>query len=588
MLKLFHELKRRNVFRAAALYLAATWLILQVADIVLDAFDAPSSIMRLLIFAFIAVFPAFIALSWFYEFRGARLVKDTGESGQSARGWTTRGGNIAIAGLVILGAGIFVLSQTNAPRDTEVVETGLSTIDDAEPSIAVLPLDNISSDPADAYFADGLTEELLNVLTSVAQLRVTARATSFALRETDLDARAIGEQLGVSHIIEGSVRKDGDRLRVSVQFVDALSGTAVWSATYDRALTDIFEIQKDIAERVSGTLQLSLFSDPNPIIRRTRPDAYTAYLRALALYRNPSGENYAAAVVELEKAISLDDQYAPAWSLLSSVRQNQAITGAVDYAAGHEMARQATERALAIDPNYAYAISTRAWLAMTFERDFRLAAQAYRRALELAPNDPVIIGNLAVLERWLGRIDRAIRLTNQSVSQNPLSASAYNNLSDQLYQAGRYRDAIESASRALQLAPESTGATVNLAISQILAEEPGAALTSIASLDVPFYVFFIEALARFDLGERQAADAALASLAEDYPDQRAAYIAAIYAYRGEKDRAFAWLQRAVEERQRILSMRTEPLYENLREDVRWQRILEQVGLSDQQVAQFEN
>jgi TolB-like protein/Tfp pilus assembly protein PilF len=581
------ELIRRNVFRAAALYLAGAWLVLQVADIVLDAFDASSVIMRVLIVAFTAGFPLFLLLSWFYEFRGARLVKDTAESAVTQRRGTTRAANVTIAVLALAGASIYFFSQTLAIREPDRLDALQPGAADSRSAIAVLPLANISGDPADAYLADGLTEELLNVLASVPQLRVTARASSFAIGGTERDVRVIGEQLGVDQVIQGSVRRDADRLRISVQLVDTRTGDARWSAAYDRQLTDIFEIQKDIAERVSGTLQLSLFSDPTPIIRRTSPEAYTGYLRALYLYRTGSADGYSEAVDELAKVLELDEQYAPAWSLLASVRQNQAIIGEIGYAQGHEMAREAIERALAIDSNYAYAVSSRAWLAMSYERDFRLAARNFRRALELAPREPAILGNLAVLARLLGKIDRAIELTNQSIVQNPLSAGAFANLSDQLYQARRYADAIESARRALQLAPGSPGATVNLAVSEIFSEDPRAALRSVAALELPFYKLFIEALAHFDLGNTSTADAALLTLIEKYADQRAVYIAAVHAYWGQKDEAFGWLQRAIDERQRTLAMRTEPLYENLRADPRWQRVLEQLGLSDPQVVGIE-
>ena len=587
MSSLFQELVRRNVFRSAALYLAAAWLILQVADIVLDAFDASPGIMRILIVAFAMGFPVFLLLSWFYELRGARLVKDTGESMGASRRVTRRGANVAIALLVILSAGVFIFSQTRTETDAEIPAEAQQSAAVSGTAIAILPLANISRDPADQFLADGLTEELVNVLTSLPQLQVTARASSFALRDADLDARAIGEQLGVGHIIEGSVRRDADRLRISVQLVDTQTGNTRWSAAYDRTLTDIFEIQKDIAERVSGTLQLSLFSDPRPIIRRTAPDAYAAYLRALNTYRNGGRDSYAQTIAELETVLELDDQYAPAWTLLSSVRQNQAIFGEVDFVEGHEIARSHIERALELDPNYAYAISSRAWLAASYERDYALAAQYFRRALELAPNDPVIVGNSGVLARTLGNTDRAIELSNQSIALNPLSATAFNNLSDQQYQARRYAEAMASARRSLELVPLNLGATVNLAITQVLAEDPRGALRTMATVERPFYLLFVEALARFDLGERQATDAALTRLVDDFADSRAVYIAAVHAYRGEKDEAFAWLQKAVDERQRILAMRTEPLYENLRGDPRWQRVLQRLGLSDQQVAGIE-
>ena len=581
------ELIRRNVFRSAALYLAAAWLVLQVADLVLDAFNGSPTIMRGLIVAFTIGFPVFVLVSWFYDLRGTRLVKDTGRPNDASRGLSSRAVNATIVILVILAAGIFSYSQIQSNPDPVSVEAPPSAVADSGTTIAILPFANISNDPADEYLADGMTEELLNVLISVPQLRVTARASSFAFGNDQKDVRTIGKQLGVGHVIEGSVRKEGDELRIAVQLVSTSTGQSLWSAIYDRTLSQIFDVQKDIAERVSGTLQLSLFSDPAPIIRRTSPEAYTAYLRALHQYRTGGRDNYAEAVTNLETALELDDQYAPAWTLLSSVRQNQTVIGAVDYAEGHEMAREYIERALAIDSNYAYAISSRAWLAMSYERDFVLAARYFRRALELAPNDAAILSNQAVLARLLGRIDRAIELTNRSIAQNPLSGSAFSNLSDQMYQGRRYADAIDSARRALQLAPGSPNAIVNLAVTQIFAEDPAAALQTIAAYELPFYSLFVKALAHYDLGDLPSADAALGTLTDEYADERAAYIAAIHAHRGNTDDAFAWLQRAIDERQRTLAMRTDPLFENLHDDARWQRVLEQLGLSEQQVAGIE-
>jgi TolB-like protein/Tfp pilus assembly protein PilF len=587
MPSLFHELKRRNVVRGAALYLAAAWLILQVADIVLDAFDASHAMMRILIVAFTAGFPVFLLLSWFYEFRGARLVRDTGESAAKPRSWTAPAANITIAVLVILGTGIFLFTQTRTTGEAVNRDISAQNVIASGPAIAVLPLANTSSDPGNEYVADGLTEELLNTLTLIPQLKVTARASSFALKDAALDAPTIGKQLMVDHILEGSVRKEGDKLRISVQLVSADTGRTAWSATYDRNFEDVFEIQKDIAQQVSGTLQLSLFSDPTPIIRRTTPEAYSAYLRGLYQYRTLSPEGYAEAVAALQTAIALDEEYAPAWTLLASVRSNQAIIGAIDYAEGYEMARASIERALSIDPNYAFAISSRAWIAMSHERDLRASARYFKRALELAPNDAAILGNFAVLTRLLGRPERAVELTQMSLARDPLSAAAFNNLSDQLYQARRFSDAKQAAKRALQLAPGSPSAAVNLAVVQLFMEDPSGALETVASVERPFYAAFIAALANFDLGRPSLANSALATMIEDYADQRAIYIAAVHAYRGQKEEAFRWLQKAIDERQRTLAMRTDPLFDNLHEDPRWQRVLEQLGLSDQQVAGIE-
>jgi tetratricopeptide (TPR) repeat protein len=388
-------------------------------------------------------------------------------------------------------------------------------------------------------------------------------------------------------VLDGSVRRSGEQLRIAVQLVDTISGNPLWSVTYDRELVDIFEVQQDIAERIAGTLQLSLFGDPRPIIRRTTPDVYSMYLRALFRYRSLGADNYELAVAELEQALGLDPEYAPAWTLLSSTLLNQAIIGARDFQSAHETALSAIDRALDIDPNYAYAISTRAWLAMTYERDYAAAAVYFRRAIELAPNEPIILSNSGVLARTLGRTERALELTNRGLDLNPVNASGFTNFSDQLYQARRFSDAITAAERSLEIAPGNPTALVNLAAAQLFAENPAATLEIAESFDIDFYRLFFSALALFDLGRDAEANEALSSLTADFATMRAAYIAAIHAYRGETDEAFRWLQRAVDERQRVLSLRTEPLFESLRGDPRWIRILEQLGLSDAQVAGIE-
>ena len=582
MSSILHELKRRRVFRTAAFYLAATWLVLQVADLFFDAYGAPAAAMQTL-FAVAAIgFPIALVLSWIYDLRATQ--PDGSETVPARR---VRMLDATIVVLAVLAAGVLAWSQLWAPGMPQAPELPTGDTVSAEPSIAVLPLANIDGNPDTDYLADGLTEELLNVLASIPQLRVIARSSAFAFKNSNLDVRELGRQLGVDHVLDGSVRQDGQQLRIAMQFVDTGTGSPLWSVTYDRELVNIFEIQTDIAERIAGTLQLSLLGDPRPIIRRTTPDVYAMYLRALFNYRSLDANNYELAATELKQALELDPDYAPAWSLLSSVLQNQALIGVRDHDDAHNAALAAIDRALGIDPNYAYAISSRAWLAMTYERDYAAAARYFRRAIELAPNEPTILANSGVLARNLGRTERAIELTNRGLDLNPVNASGFTNLSDQLYHARRFSDAIAAAQRSLEIAPGNPTGLVNLAAARLFAEDPAATLELAESFNIDFYRLFFSALALSDLGQHEEANTALDSLITDFATQRAGYIAAVHAYRGESDAAFHWLQRAIDERQRVLGMRTEPLFQSLHEDPRWIRVLEQLGLSDAQVAGIE-
>ena len=359
------ELKKRNVIRVAALYLVASWLILQVGDLVFDAFEVPSWAMRLLIAILILGFPLALALSWVFELTDDGIVRETELGQESVRRLSGRRIYILIGWMLALTILIIVANRT-------VLDTRPD-----ERTIAVLPFLNISDDPANDYFSDGLSEELLNLLAGIPELRVTARTSSFSFRNRDLDLPTIGRLLNVAHVLEGSVRKSGKQLRVTAQLINVENGFHVWSRTYDRELDDIFEIQDDISSAVVGALRVSLLGD-TPRSRVTDPDAFTAYLSALHFYQQRTKESYEKAVSYLQQAVGIDPNYAPAWNLLSATYSNQALRRDLPYDEGHEMALRAVERALEIDPEYASAYSARAWIAMNYERDYAASAAFFQ------------------------------------------------------------------------------------------------------------------------------------------------------------------------------------------------------------------
>lgn len=251
------------------------------------------------------------------------------------------------------------------------------------------------------------------------------------------------------------------------------------------------------------------------------------------------------------------------------------------------MALSAAERALEIDPDYVYANGARAWLAMTYERDYATSAAYFRRASELAPENPTIMGNMAVLASTLGYVDEAIDLTERSLVLNPVSSTNYVNLSDQLYRADRPNDAAEAARKAIELAPGNTIATINLAFSYLLGEKPELAIVEVDQLDSVFYKQLVNALAYHALGRGKESDDALAIITEQYADTGAFYIAIVHASRNDIDTAFEWLNRAIDNDQPTLGIRTEPFLKNLHDDERWSPLLTSVGLSDEQVAAIE-
>jgi TolB-like protein len=582
-MSLFSELRRRGVIRVATLYVVASWLVLQVADILFDAFELSAWSMRLLIVVLLIGLVLTVILSWIFELTPAGLRREDELARSGGRPSPGKAVNAAIAVLLILGAGLLAVDRLVLDRREEALAIAPAAGPVPERSLAVLPFVNISEEPDSDYFSDGLAEEILNTLAGVPELQVSSRTSSFTFRGADADARAIGERLGVAHVLEGSVRKAGDDVRVSVQLVDARTGFERWSATFDRTMDDIFAVQREIATETAGALADSLIGT-RASVRETDPEAFAAYLRGLYFFRQSSPDSLDKAIRQLRGAVEIDPGYAPAWNLLGSIYASQALTGELAFDEGHEMAMAATQRALDLDPEYAFANSGRGWLAMTYERDYPAAAEYFRRALRLAPGSGVIIGNAAVLARTLGQVERAIAMTEDSIRRDPVRGAVYVNLADQLSRAGRNPEAVAAALSALELTPDSVTARVNLALAHVLSEQPERALEAVETLDQPFYRIYVRALAYGDLGETARASAALQTMIDEHGRSKAFHVATVYAWRNEVDAAFDWLTRAVDEGQPTLGIRTEPMLRSLHADPRWQPLLGRVGLSDEQVA----
>ena len=284
------------------------------------------------------------------------------------------------------------------------------------------------------------------------------------------------------------------------------------------------------------------------------------------------------------KTLKIDPEYVPALTLRGATYSNRALTGQMPFDDANTKALAAIEKALQIDPNFALANSARAWLAMVYERDYAVSAAFFRRALDLAPENSIILGNAAVLARSLGRIDKAIEMTQKGLALNRVSSAGYVNLSDQLGHADRPADSAEAARKAIELAPGNTTAKVNLAGAYLLGEQPETAIEVAEQFDWAFYELFIHALAYNDLGRFDESDDALVMMTEQYADDYAFRIAAVYAWRYDIDTAFDWLYRALDEDQQTRGIKTDPFLKNLHDDARWNPLLTSLGLSDEQLA----
>ena len=461
-------------------------------------------------------------------------------------------------------------------------------------SIAVLPFVNRSASAEDEYFSDGLADELLNVLAKIRGLRVVARTSSFQFKGTKDDIATIGQRLNVATILEGSVRKAANRIRVSVQLVKVSDSSHLWSETYDRTLEDIFAVQDDIAQSVVKELRTALLgeeadSDASGAAkaevakaakgRATDPEAHRLYLLARHLIDRYTREDMAKAIEYLKQALALDPEFALAWAELGRVHNRQAAMGWVQPEEGWRRTREAVERALSLEPDLAEGHVELASIRMRHDWDWRGAEASIRRAMELAPANAMVLRNAASLAEALGNVDEAIRLYRRSVEQDPLSALTYSNLGLALYDADRLVEAEAAYRKVLELAPQRSSTPSGISLVLLALDRGEEALAEALREPEEVYRLWALAIVRHDLGRGAESDEALRELIEKYADGGAYQIAEVHAARGEADAAFEWLDRAYAQRDGGLAeMKPSPRLRSLHGDPRWDAFLRKVGL----------
>jgi serine/threonine protein kinase/tetratricopeptide (TPR) repeat protein len=496
-------------------------------------------------------------------------LSTTSRSGRRDR-WLVAGAGV----LMLASVSWFVSKAGRGP--TEAPETLATTV---HPSIAVLPFVDMSASKDQEYFADGLAEELLNTLAQTPELRVTGRTSSFQFRGKTEDLRSIGQKLNVETLLEGSVRKEGNRVRITAQLVKAADGFHLWSETYDRELHDIFAVQDDIAQSVSTALKVKLLGDNGRKKSGPNAQAYNHYLEGRHFYGRQLEEGLEKAIDAYEQALRLDPTLARAWVGLADVRIRQADRGQVPIHDGYADARQKVEKSLEIDPNLPDAYATLGWIQMSYDWDWAGAEASYARALELEPGNATTIRRAASLAATLGRFDEAIELDRRAVELDPLGVAMHNNLGLHYWRAGRADDAEAAFRKALELNPGNPAAHSGIGRVQLMGSNPEAALHEMEQEKSPFWHRYGLALAYHALGRKEKADAALSELLEKDQESWAYQIAEVYAFRGEVDKAFEWLDRAYVQRDGGLTeIKGDPLLKRLEADPRHTALLKKMGL----------
>src|SRR5437879_2157818 len=571
----FTELRRRNVYKVAVAYAVISWLLIQAASILLPTFEAPPWVMKVLVVLLGLGFVIAVFISWAFEMtpEGMKRTSDISPD-EVIPYWSKRKFATLIIGVAVIAAGLLAFQLLRAPR------LAITPKSDNK-SIAVLPLLNESVDTKDEYFSDGLSEELIAALAQIKDLKVIGRSSSFRFKERKEESKTIGEKLGVATLLEGTVRKQGERVRIVAELINAADGIELWTRTFDRELKDIFAVQEEIATAVASSLKVTLLglderSPATPATKNT--EAHNAYLLGHYHFQRRNLEDYRKAVAHFDEAIGLDPDYAlayaersEAWTLIGDL-SGQGKTA-------WPRAREDAEKAVAIAPTLAEAHAALGWVRFFAEWKFAEGLSELKRAKELSPANPTANDTLARVVVYLGKLDEAEKQARQTVELDPLAYPAQNNLARVLFFEGKLDEADAIARKAAELHP---AAASSRRFQVLVAVQRGDGETALREAQLepdPGYRRFELALAQHVRGDRGAADAALADLIANGRDQLAYQIAQIYAVRGEKEKAFEWLQISFDTHDTgTLGLLIDPLLRDLRTDPRYKSLLAKLGL----------
>ena len=572
------------------------WLVMQVADVILNNIEAPGWVFHVLLL-FLAVGFAFaMFFAWAFELTPERLKREHEvDRTQSITANTGRKLDYAIIGILLLALGYFsydkfFLSGSREAANLEVA-LGQAKAAPAEPaetdkSIAVLPFVNMSDDTSNEYFSDGLSEELLNLLAKIPELRVIARTSSFAYKGKDVQISDVARDLNVANILEGSVRKDGNQVRVTAQLIRTDDSSHLWSETYDRTLDNIFAIQDEIAEAVVDELKITLLGEA-PKIRETDPQAYALFLQGRHHGNNGSLDQQKLAVGMYKQVLDIDPGYADAWAEMGRSYANLAYTGNMSSEQGFLPAIEALDKAISLDPENAAAYSRLGWVAMA-RNHLHVAAKHLQLALELEPGSTIVLGNASQLLAVLGRFDEAKALDQMVMTLDPANPNSYSNASFPFYYSGDLDRTIELTETTLRLNPGYWGADYLIGASLLAKNESEAARTAFDRENWELFRTLGLALASHSLGQESESESALGHLRDVAEVAQPSLVATAYAWVGNADAAFEWLEKALNIQDSFLTgCLYDPLFVKLHDDPRWPIFWEKVGLSPAQLATVE-
>ena len=570
------RLRRRKVVQWGLAYAAGAWALLQVIGFFSDTFHWPELAKQFAAIALIVGLPIVLTLAWYHGDKGQQRI--------------TRDEAAILTLLFLLGVGLFWYYQRTSIVPEARVEAQSAPLSATTPadfpndrSIAVLPFVNMSADREQEYFADGISEEVLNLLTQVPQLRVIARTSSFSFKGKEADIAEIAKKLNVAHVLEGSVRRSGDTVRITAQLIRASDSSHLWSETYDRKLTDVFAVQDEIATAVVSQMKVTLLGEV-PRSRVTDPGAYTKFLQARHLTTQWTPEGFKRSTELFREVLAADPNYVEAWRLLATNILNEAASGLRPRDESCRLAREYVDKVLAIAPSYGRGHDGLALIALTCDLDPGTAAREWSTALELDPTNESIRFNVGFFLVSLGRVEQAVAVFRDSISRDPLSASTYVFLGMAYYLGTRWDEAADAFRTAISLSPRILVARAALGGLLLAKGDKDGALEIANEEPSEMHRLKVLAMITHAQGKQAESEAVLAQLIAKYQKPAAYDIATVYAVRGENDSAFQWLEKAVPH---VVLVTVDPAFAKLHDDSRWLPFLRKLGMAPEQLAAIE-
>ena len=553
--------------------------VLQIYEPVMHGLHLPEWTLSAVVLTLAAGFPATVVLAWIFDLGPggiARTAPSLDETPSLARRFRV--------GLLLVGLGVVVavpgLAWYAWQARTQPAPEVRNTLS-AGPSIAVLPFADLSPNHDQDYFSDGVAEEILTALSKVPGLRVPGRASSFYFKGKNAEPSEIARKLGVANLLEGSVRRSGNKLRISAEVVKASDGERLWSQTFDRELTDVFALQDEIARAVVAALSPRLLAGVAPPKRSaapTNPEAYQLFLLGRSLSVQGTTESTLRAISVLEHAVQLDPTLAVAWVWMAVSNGNLAIR-----ARGEEVqriakrARSEVDQAIALDPDGSEAYAQRAWIRMILDWDWAGAQADLDRATAHQPASPLALNSQAILFQKLGRFQEAAAIELKVAESDPLNAIVASNVGTFLMNAGRLDEARDMMKRSLEISPGNPLAEEDVPVLDLVSGRTTAALEGFRKLAGPSRLAGVAA-ASHTLGRDEESRAALAELERDHADEPF-LIAGVRAWRGDKDGAFEWLERAYRQHDlRMRNVKVHHLLRPIRGDPRYAELLRRMKL----------